>query len=286
MAVYKRGYVRYDGELTGRLARLLVLPRFAGREILDQRIVTLVLAVAMFWPAGSAGYVYLANRAYLLQGFGVDVGEIFRVDSLFFVVFMNTQASFAIILAALVGPSLVAPDLANGALPLYFSRPQSRTEYIVARMLVLVGMLSLVTWVPGLLLFTLQTGMAGWDWFAPNWTLGAGMFVGFLLWVLLVGLVAMASSAYVRWRVVAGAVVLGVFFVLAGASELLNAVLRVEWATAFNPARAMNQIWRVLLGADALPGPGPIGCTVALGILVALLIAVLERKLRPVEVVR
>ena len=56
------------------------------------------------------------------------------------------SSGFAIVLAALVGPSLVAPDLANGALSLYFSRPQSRTEYIVARMLVLVGLLSLITW--------------------------------------------------------------------------------------------------------------------------------------------
>ena len=286
MAVYRRGYVRYDGVLTGRLARLLVLPRFAGRQMLSKRIVTLVLAVAMFWPVGSAVYIYLANRAHLLQGLASELPALLTVDTGFFVLFMNAQSSFAIILAALVGPSLVAPDLANGALPLYFSRPQSRTEYIVARMLVLVGLLSVVTWVPGVVLFTLQSGMAGWSWFMANWTLGVGMVFGFLLWVLLVGLVAMASSAYVRWRIVAGAVVLGVFFVLAGAAELLNAVLRVEWATAFNPARAMNQIWRVLLGADALPGPDATQCAAALGAMIVVLLLVLERKLRPVEVVR
>jgi ABC-2 type transport system permease protein len=285
MAVYRRGYVRYDGELTGRWTRLLVLPRFAWRQILSQRIVTMVMVLAMFWPLGSAVYIYLANRAHLLQGLGIDLPALLTVDSGFFVVFMNTQSAFAIFLAALVGPSLVAPDLANGALPLYFSRPQSRTDYIVARMLVLVGLLSVVTWVPGLLLFSLQSGMAGWSWFVPNWTLGVGLFFGFLLWVLVVGLVAMASSAYVRWRIVAGAVVLGVFFVLAGASELFNAVLRVEWATAFNPARAMNQIWRVLLGAEALPGPDATQCAMALGTMIVALLVVLERKLRPVEVV-
>ena len=47
---------------------------------------------------------------------------------------------------------------------------------------------------------------------------------------------AMAASAYVKWRIVAGALTLAAFFVLAGAAELLNAVLRVEWASAFNPA--------------------------------------------------
>lgn len=285
MAVYRRGYVRYDGKRTGRVRRLLVLPRFAGRQILGQRIVTIVLALAMFFPLGSAIYIYLANRAHLLRGFGVALPDFLIVDSSVFMIFMNAQSGFAILLAALVGPSLVAPDLANGALPLYFSRPQSRTEYVVSRMFVLVAILSIITWLPGLLLFALQSGMAGWDWFANNWTLAAGMVVGFLLWVLLVGLVAMASSAYVRWRIVAGAVILGVFFVQAGAAELLNAVLRVEWATAFNPAQAMNQIWRVLLGVEALPGPGAVPCALALGTMIIALLFVLERKLRPVEVV-
>ncbi len=284
MAVYRRGYVRYDGELTGHLARLLVLPKFAGQEILKQRVVTIVLVFAMFWPLGCAGYIYLVNRAYLLQGFG-DLSEFMKIDAQFFVLFMNFQSSFAIVLAALAGPRLIAPDLANGALPLYFSRPLSRSEYVLAKMLVLVGLLSAVTWMPGLFLFGMQSGMAGWSWFAANWTLGFAVFFGVLLWVLLVGLVALASSAYVKWRIVAGALVLGVFFVLAGASEIINAVLRVQWATAFNPARAMNQIWLALLGAEPLPGPNAVQCLMAVGLMTAILLLVLERKLRPVQVV-
>ena len=81
MVVYRRGYVRYDGVLTGRLARLLVLPRFAGRQMLSKRIVTLVLAVAMFWPVGSAVYIYLANRAHLLQGLASELPALLTVDT-------------------------------------------------------------------------------------------------------------------------------------------------------------------------------------------------------------
>ena len=95
----------------------------------------------------------------------------------------------------------------------------------------------------------------------------------------------MASSAYVKWRIVAGALVLAVFFVLAGAAELTNAVLRVEWASLLNPARAMNQIWRSMLGAEAAPGPEAFECLVAIGAMAALLLAILQRKLRPVEVI-
>lgn len=285
MAVYRQTFTRYQGELTGRWTRLLVLPRFAWQQLLKQRLVTMMLVMAMFFPLACAVFVYLTNRTELLAGFGT-VPDWFSVNGDFFSVFMRAQAGFTIVLAALAGPSLVAPDLAHGALPLYFSRPLSRSEYVCARMLVLVGLLSVVTWVPGILLFGMQVGMAGWGWFVANWSLGAAVFFGFLLWIVLVGLVAMASSAYVKWRIVAGALILGAFFVLGGAAELLNAVLRVEWASAFNPLRATMQVWQALLGSEPLPGPGALQCSIAIAVMVGVLLLVLERRLRPVQVIK
>lgn len=285
MAVYKRGYQRYSGPRTGAWTRLVVLPRFAWQRLLEQRLVVILLVVSLFWPLACAVFIYLSNNAELLPGLGPEALDFLKIDHQFFVVFMNAQSVFAIILSAFAGPSLIAPDLANGALPLYFSRPLSRAEYVVARLLVLLGVLSAVTWIPGILLFLMQSGMGGWPWFSENWRLGGAVFFGFLLWITLVSLVAMASSAYVRWRVVAGGLVLGVFFVLAGAAEIAHAVLRVEWVWVLNPARNMNQVWRWLLGAEPLAGPGATGCLIAVGVLAALLLVVLERKLRPVEVV-
>jgi|SRR5688572_15249388 len=286
MAVYKRGYQRYRGPLTGDLARLLVLPRFAWKRLLEQRLVVIVMVIAMFWPLACGAFIYVSNHAELWTGLGGgDFSKFLTVDGTFFVVFMNMQSMFAVILAAFAGPSLIAPDLANGALPLYFSRPLSRTEYVLARMLVLVGLLSPVTWVPGLLLFGMQSGMAGWTWFSENWNLGAGVFLGFVMWIVFVSLVAMASSAYVKWRVVAGALVLAFFFITAGAGELINAILRVDWGRAFNPTQAMNQIWRTMLGADPVRGPETPECLLAIAIMIAIFVFVLERKLRAVEVV-
>ena len=285
MAVYRRGYQRYQGILTDRRARLFVLPKFAWERLMQTRLVVIIFVLATFWPVACAVFVYLSNHSELLQGFGPQAAALLKIDGQFFVVFMNTQSMFAIVLSAFAGPNLIAPDLANGALPLYFSRPLSRTEYILSRMLVLVGVLSPVTWIPGVLLFLMQSSMAGGAWFSENWQLGVGIFVGFLLYILLVSLVAMASSAYVRWRIIAGALVLGVFFILAGAAELINEVLRVEWAGALNPVRAMNQIWRSLLGAEPIPGPDAFQCLIVILLMTVLLLGILQRKLRPVEVV-
>src|SRR5688572_6820571 len=216
MAVYKRGYRRYEGPLTGRWARFMVLPRNAWRRLYQQRLVLLLTMLAFVWPVLCAGFIYLTNRAELLQGMDEEFRQFIQVDGRFFSIFMYIQGGFAVFLAALAGPGLIAPDLANNALPLYFSRPLTRFTYALARLTVLAGMLSVVTWVPGLLLFGLQVGLAGGSWLLVNWTLGAGMVTGFLVWVLILSLVAMASSAYVKWRVVAGAVSLAFFFVLSG----------------------------------------------------------------------
>ncbi len=198
----------------------------------------------------------------------------------------TSRQACAVFLAALAGPGLVAPDLANNALPLYFSRPLTRWSYALSRLTVIVGMLSVVTWIPGLLLFGLQVGLAGGWWFVANWTLGAGVVAGFLLWLLVLGLVAMASSAYVKWRVVAGALSLAFFFILTGVSEMIDEVFRVTWGHVLDPAWAVNRVWCTLLGVDPPEGPGAGASMLALTGFVLLLVLVIERKLRPVEVVR
>lgn len=288
MAVYKRGYQRYQGPTTSHLGRMLVLPRYAWQRLFQQRLLLIALILACFWPLLCGLFIYISNNADILAMLPADeVRDLMAIDGKFFLIFMNAQAVAAVIIAALSGPGLIAPDLANNALPLYFSRPMSRTEYVVARMTVLLGMLAMVTWVPGLLLFGMQTGMAGWTWFSNNWNLGIGIFVGFALWTVLLSLVALASSAWVKWKIVAGALVLAFFFVLAGAAELVNEVLRIQDAGVANPARAAYVVWCGLLDVpNAIPrGPGPWPSAMGLLTMAGLLVLVLERKLRPVEVV-
>jgi len=285
MAVYKRGYRRYQGPLTGRWTRFMVLPRYAWRRLYQQRLVVLLTMLAMVWPVLCAGFVYLTNHVELLQGLDREFRQFIQVDGSFFSYFMYVQAGFAVFLSALAGPGLIAPDLANNALPLYFSRPLTRWSYGLARLTVLVGMLSAVTWIPGLLLFGFQVSLAGGWWFRSNWTLGAGMLAGFLLWLLVLSLVAMASSAYVKWRVVAAAVSLAFFFILTGVAEMINNVFRVTWGHVIDPAWSVNRVWCALLGVEPPEGPGAAASAWALAVTVLLLVLVIERKLRPVEVV-
>lgn len=285
MAVYKRGYRRYRGALTRRWTRFLVLPRYAWRRLYQQRLVIMLTVLAFVWPVVCAGFIYLTNRVELLQGLDEEFRQFIQVDGRFFSVFMYVQAGFSVFLAALAGPGLIAPDLANNALPLYFSRPLTRWSYALARLMVLFGMLSVVTWVPGLVLFGLQVGLAGGSWFWTNWTLGAGMVAGFLLWLLVLSLVAMASSAYVKWKFVAAGVSLAFFFVLSGVAAMIDSILRVNWGHLIDPAWTVNRVWCALLDVTPPDGPGAWASMLALAATILLLALVIERKLRPVEIV-
>jgi ABC-2 type transport system permease protein len=285
MAIYKRGYERYQGPLTSHWTRMLALPRFAWRRLFQQRLVLVLLIASLIWPLLCGLFVYLSNRLDLLQSLPGDFKNMLDINGNFFLVFMDVQAVFSVLLAALAGPGLIAPDLANNALPLYFSRPLTRVDYVVARMATLVGLLSLVTWLPGVLLFWMQAGMAGWTWFTKNWYLGVGVFCGFVVWVLVVSLVALACSAYVKWRIVAGGLVLGFFFLLTGAAQIVNLVLSVGWGSLLNPGRSMFIIWSAMLGVPPPPGPGLWPCVFMLAGMAAVLGLILERKLRAVEVI-
>lgn len=255
---------------------------------MSQRLVIAVLIAATFWPLLCGIFIYIANHTELLAGFGQGFQRFLAVDGKFFNVFMGVQSIFAIGLAAMTGPGLIAPDLANNALPLYFSRPMSRWEYVLARLMVLAGMLSAITWVPGLAIYGMQVGMAGSAWFTKYWNLGLAVFCGFLMLVLLTSLVALASSAWVKWRVVAGALVLGFFFILAGASKMINAIFRDSAGSLLNPLYLLERLWMGMMGID-MPDesePGLAACAFALLGFCALILMVLERKLRPVEVVK
>lgn len=285
MAVYKRGYRRYGDMTTGRWSRLMILPGYGWRALLQRRLIVSILVWAMFWPLGCLGFIYFSNHTELLLQIESGIKKYLQIDGGFFLLFMRVQAVFSLLISVFAAPGLIVPDLANNALQLYFSRPFSRAEYIFSRLLVLLGLLSLVTWIPGILLFFMQSGMAGWNWFETNWNIGLGVFIGFLLWNFLVSLVALAGSAYVKKRIIAEASILGILFILPAAAAIFNTVFSVTWASLFDPVQVTNRIWHWLLGTTPESGPTVSGSLLAVLVMTAVLLAVLGRKIRPVEVV-
>ena len=228
--------------------------------------------------------VYLAHSASFLQEMGVPTG-VLSIDNKFFFNFMSVQGVFAFLLTAFAGPGLISPDLANGALPLYFCRPFSRAEYVLGKSSVLVILLSQITWVPGLVLFVMQACLVGPSWAWSNLWIAGSLVTSSLIWIAILSLLAMALSAWVKWRIVAGALLLGVMFFGAGFGEAINAVLRTQSGHFLNVAYLMGTVWNGLFQVDSEHAIPVVQAWVALLAYCAICLGLLMRKVRAYEVV-
>ncbi len=232
------------------------------------------------------GYIYLANNLSVLSSFGVPAGQFIKVEPSLFLYFCWVQAAFTYLLTAFIGPSLISPDLVNGSMPLYFCRPFSRTEYIAGKMSVLVLLLSMVTWVPGLILFVIQASLAGWEWTRANFWIAGSIFVGLMVWILMLSLVALALSAWIKWKIAAGGLVLGVFFVGAGFGTALNNVMRTNYGSLLNLTEVMFKIWAKLFRWPEDTGISLEAAWISVGLVCGVCLWLLVRRVRAFEVVK
>lgn len=296
MAVYRREYRGYTGETTASRFRFLILPRYSFRDVFASRLMAAFYAVCFVVPVGAALFIYLHHNAAALLALDLSVERLLPIDSVFFFRFLTTQSVMAFLLTAFVGPGLVSPDLIHNALPLYLSRPFSRKQYVLGKMTVLLVLLSFITWIPGLLLCALQASLEGTSWLVTHWRLPVAIVLGSWIWILILSLLALAISAWVKWRPVAAAMLLGVFFVAAGFGSSVNLILETRWGHLLNLGELLKRVWIGLFfgesGREVLRIGSPASeiplwaAWICLLAVAALCLLLLNRRLRAYEVVR
>src|SRR5690348_16402783 len=190
MAVYKRSYHGYAGALTPEWSRFTIIPRYAYRDLFQSKIMVAFFGLCFIAPVVSLFLIYIADNFASFARFlnERDATPPFLINDEFFLVLLNIQGVLAFILTAFVGPSLISSDLTNRALPLYLSRPFSRAEYVLGKMSVLLVLLSLITWVPGLMLFGGHATLMGGGWLLHNLWMAWAIFLGSWVWILIISL--------------------------------------------------------------------------------------------------
>jgi ABC-2 type transport system permease protein len=286
MAVYKRTYRGYSGPLTAAWSRFLVIYRFSRRSVFRSRFQTGFFVLCFFYPLLALLAVYANAHADVFSMLAKSSGPLVKIDGRFFYLFLGVQTSLAFLLTAFIGPGLVSPDLANGALTLYLCRPLSRAEYVIGKLAVLFLNLSFITWIPALIVFVVQACLAGWSWFYANLFIAWAVFWSSLLWILTVSLISLALSAWVKWRIVAGALLLAVFFLGAGFARAINAVLDTTQGYLIDINQLHSIIQNSLLREMTTPPLSVLEASIALLIIAASFLWLLMRKIRPNEVVR
>src|ERR1017187_156304 len=244
MAVYKKTYRPYEGALTPSWSRFLVIPRYAFEDLQRSKFLTIFFYTSFVPPLIHAILIYVQHNASVFNLVGAQgANRLISINVSFFLSVLGWQSILALFLASFIGPGQVSPDLANNALTLYLARPFSRVEYVLGKMSVLAILMSLMTWVPGLLCFGLQGYLEGWQWMKDNARLASGMFLGAWLWILMLALLALALSAWVKWKPAAGGLMFGVFFVGSAFGAVINAVQRTTWGNIFNISHLVGVVW-------------------------------------------
>ncbi len=286
MAVYKQTYKDYKGPRTWAWSRFLILMHYSYARLFQSRFLVLFMAGCLFYPMGCAAFIYIGHNSPLLIALQFRSGAMPQVDGQFFYVYCVIQGGMAFLLTTLVGPSLIAPDLSNGAMALYLSRPFSRTQYVAGKMAVLLFLLSLITWIPGLLLYLIQIGCVGWSWTHNNAWLAGAIVLGLGIWILVLALIALALSAWVKWKIAAGALILGVFFAGAGFGEAINGVMRTHYGDFINLTKVVHTLWSDLFRYNAGADLSVREAWSALAVTCAFCLVLLAKRIRAFEVVK
>ena len=294
MAVSKRSYHVYSGELSPAWSRFLVVTRYAlGQLFQSKMFVALYTLCAVPFLVGVAA-VYFTNSSTARLLLNLNNVRFLKLDEQFFFRWLQFVGWLAALVAAYGGPNLVSPDLMHNALPLYLSRPISRAEYVLGKAAVLAALLSAITWVPGLLLFFMQVGMSDAAWFRDYWWVGGSIVLSALVWITVLTLVALAISAWVRLRIVATAATLAFLFLPTAMGRTINIVLRTHWGLLLDIIYLNNRVWTALFRQNwgrlhLLFDPEPVPLSLAwvmLAAMGALCVWMLNQRLRAREVVR
>ena len=290
MAVYDHGYRGYGGALMPARSRFFVISRYGLRDVFASRLFLAFFAFCFAWPLVLLVAMYLRYNAEALALINMSTGDLLdlvQVNTWFFQnLFLRAQLYLAFVVVLVVGPSLVSADLRNRAMPLYLSRPLTRTDYVLGKLVVLGVLVSAITWVPGLLLFAIQAALGGGEWLAEHWRVAPSLVVVSTVWMLCMSLPMLAIAAWVKWKPWARIVFLGAILSGTAFGEFYKQFYD-SWlgsmVVAFDVTAALSS--SVFGTEGSVQMPGAAAWLAAVG-LVALSAALLYRRVRAFEVVK
>ncbi|MFF8710353.1 ABC transporter permease [Streptomyces sp. NPDC015184] len=209
--------------------------------------------------------------------------------------------AFAIYLQAVIGlflaaqaPQSVSRDLRFRSIPLYFSRPIERVDYVVAKLAAMASALLIITGAPLVILYV-GALLGKFDFVDQTKGFGQGMVSVALLSVLFAAL-GLVVAALTPRRGFGVAAVIAVLTISYGAVSTVQAIAwetgstgAVEWLGLFSPITLIGGLQTAFLGANsAFPGGEGPGAGVGVVYLIVVLAlvagsyAVLMRRYRKV----
>jgi len=276
--IHDQGYRRYAGRRVppGRgwwvIARAGVFERLRERRFLA----LLLLAWSPFMVRALQIY---ASTSFAQLSFLAPGPETFRE-------FLDQQSVFLFFITVYAGSGLIAGDRHANALQLYFSRPLTRIQYIAGKFAVLAIFLLAGSWLPAITLLGLQTIFAGSPGFlADNPWLIPAITVFCAVEVTATSLLMLALSSLSKSRRFVAVTYAGAMFFGAALYRVLRGITGGSAGAWVSPEDIFDALSIVIFRSPEYPALPAAGGIVALGVIVAASIFVLDRRVRAVDVV-
>jgi ABC-type transport system involved in multi-copper enzyme maturation permease subunit len=170
MPILSTGYRHWEGVRRGRPARILSIARCGIKLALAKRGLITVILFSLI-PACLVGVlIYYSTQMaeFLKQAAGLMAlmsgSDDWRTQlgnapttadawKLIFSVFYYWELLPVGVIITYVGPELISQDLRARALQIYYSRPLTRIDYILGKLIVVAVFVSMVTFIPATLLY-------------------------------------------------------------------------------------------------------------------------------------
>ena len=282
MPIHEASYLSWEGSVLEKPRTWYVIAR---------------TGIRLVWRKVMAGIIFAATIPFLVRTVQIyiasqipDEGDlavldsVIKVDATLFMNFMRDQLFILFVILAYCGAGLIANDRKHRALSLYFSRPVSFWDYVVGKFLVIFFYGSIVTIVPGLMLFVVQLLVTKEPGFLSDyyWVPLSIIAQGVLILIVLGGFMLALSS----WARGVRSTIVSFFALIAIPAfivELFQRYRDVGWIAI---TRNLRQLSELLYGRGA-PYRYPVWAAVlSATVVVALSIAVMRWRIKPTEVVK
>ena len=278
MPIHDQGYRRYDGHRVPIGRAWTVIAAAGIRTVLGRRrfIGLLILAWIPFVVRAVQFYfsVNMPQAAFL-----APTAETFRE-------FLDQQQIFVFFITVSVGAGLIANDRRANALQIYLAKPLSRWEYVFGKMAILMVFLLLVTWVPAVLLVIIQVMFAGsFAFFLQHLFLLPAITVFALIQVSSVSLAMLALSSLSRSSRYVGVLYAGLIFFSQAIYGIVRGITRDSTLAWLSVPLDLQQIGDVIFRLEPRFHMPIWSAFLMIALLIGASIAILERRVRGVEVV-
>ena len=204
MAIFQHAYQGFHGQISSTLRQPWVIFRYALADVFSSKLFTAFFVLCFIPPLVMMCMVYMNYNLEMLSLLNLPLDKLITVDANFFAHWMQIPQMWLVFaLVMFVGPALISPDISSNALPLYLSRPINKTNYVFGKLLVLLVLGSLITWIPAWLLILFHANLGDQPWLLNNLHIPLASVVSSLIWIICLSMLSLAVSAWVKWKALA-----------------------------------------------------------------------------------